>query len=136
MNCKIIDMKRILLVALATSLVWVLVACNGKAAKDKKAEIGDLKAKLEKLKKEKNGLDVQIRQVEELLAKADPSSVHAQKLVTIDTVTSQDFAHYIELQGRIDAEDVAYVSPAGMGGVVKAVYLKTGSSVRKGQTIL
>jgi RND family efflux transporter MFP subunit len=136
MNRKIIDMKKILLVALATSLVWVLVACNGKAAKDKKAEIGDLKAKLEKLKKEKNGLDIQIRQVEEQLAKADPSSVHAQKLVTIDTVTSQDFAHFIELQGKIDAEDVAYVSPAGMGGVVKAVYLKAGSPVRKGQTIL
>jgi RND family efflux transporter MFP subunit len=129
-------MKRILVVAFVTSIVSVLVACNGKAAKDKKAEVADLKAKLEKLKKEKNGLDAQIRQVEDQLAKADPSSTHAQKLVSIDTIKLDDFAHYIELQGRIDAEDVAYVSPAGMGGVVKAVYLKTGSPVRKGQTIL
>ena len=136
MNCKIDDMKKILVVALVTSIFPVLVACNGKAAKDKKAEVAELKTKLEKLKKEKNGLDAQIRQVEEQLAKADPSSVHAQKLVTIDTVKAQDFAHYIELQGKIDAEDVAYVSPAGMGGVIKAVYLKTGSPVRKGQTIL
>ncbi len=129
-------MKRILVVAFVTSIVSVLVACNGKAAKDKKAEVADLKAKLEKLKKEKNGLDAQIRQVEDQLAKADPSSTHAQKLVSIDTIKLDDFAHYIELQGRIDAEDVAYVSPAGMGGVVKAVYLNTGSPVRKGQTIL
>jgi len=136
MNCKISDMKKILVVALATSIVSVFVACNGKAAKDKKAEVGDLKAKLEKLKKEKNGLDLQIRQVEDQLAKADPNSAHAQKLVTIDTVRSQDFTHYVELQGKIDAEDVAYVSPSGMGGVVKAVYLKTGNPVRKGQIIL
>lgn len=129
-------MKKVLVVALTMSIVSVFVACNGKAAKDKKAEVGDLKAKLEKLKNEKNGLDAQIRQVEEQLLKADPTSGHAQKLVTIDTVTSQDFTHYIELQGKIDAEDVAYVSPAGMGGVVKAVYLKTGSPVRKGQIIL
>ena len=117
-------------------VISLLAACNGKAAKDSKDEIGNLKAKLEKLKKEKNGLDVQIRQVEEQLAKADPSSAQSQKLVTIDTVRVQEFAHYIELQGKIDAENVVYVSPAGMGGVIKAVYLKTGSPVRKGQTIL
>ncbi|HZI52957.1 MAG TPA: efflux RND transporter periplasmic adaptor subunit [Chitinophagaceae bacterium] len=129
-------MQKILSVVLAAFVISLLVACNGKAAKDSKDEIGNLKAKLEKLKKEKNGLDVQIRQVEEQLAKADPSSAQSQKLVTIDTVRVQEFAHYIELQGKIDAENVVYVSPAGMGGVIKAVYLKTGSPVRKGQTIL
>ena len=136
MTIKIYDMQKVVFVAMATSVIVVLAACNGKAAKDKKAEIGDLKAKIEKLKKERSGLDAQIRQVEEQLAKADPSSVNTQKLVAIDTVKVQDFAHYIELQGKIDAEDVAYVSPSGMGGVIKAVYLKTGSPVRKGQTIL
>jgi RND family efflux transporter MFP subunit len=136
MTCKINDMQKILSVVLAASLISLLAACNGKAAKDTKGEIGKLKAKLEKLKKEKNGLDVQIRQVEEQLTKADPSSAQSQKLVTIDTVRVQEFAHYIELQGRIDAENVVYVSPGGMGGVIKAVYLKTGSPVRKGQTIL
>lgn len=129
-------MQKTMSMILAASLVLLLAACNGNAAKDKKAEIADLKAKLEKLKKEKNGLDVQIRQVEEQLAKADPTSLQTQKLVTVDTVTLGDFNHFIELQGKIDAEDVAYVSPSGMGGVIKAVYVKAGSSVSKGQTIL
>lgn len=129
-------MQKILSVILVTSLVSLLVACSGNAAKDKKAEIGDLKAKLEKLKKEKNGLDVQIRQVEEQLAKVDPSSAQAQKLIAVDTVTMSEFNHFIELQGKIDADGVAYVAPSGMGGVIKAIYVKVGDRVRKGQTIL
>jgi len=136
MTRKINIMQKILSITLAASLVLLLAACNGKAAKDKKAEIGDLKVKLEKLKKEKNGLDVQIRQVEEQLAKADPSSAQAQKLVTVDTVALSDFNHFIELQGKIDADNVAYVAPAGQGGIVKAIYVKSGSRVSKGQLIL
>ncbi len=128
-------MQKILTIALTTSFVLLIASC-GSSSKDEKAEVGDLKVKLEKLKKEKNGLDAQIRQVEEQLAKADPSSVQAQKLVGIDTVRVASFSHFIELQGRIDADGVAYVAPNGQGGVVKAVYVQVGSSVRKGQTIL
>ncbi len=136
MTDKLNIMQKILGIALVASIMLLVAACNGKAAKDKKAEIGDLKVKLEKLKKEKNGLDAQIRQAEEQLAKADPSSAQAQKLVTVDTVTQGKFSHFIELQGKIDADDVAYVAPAGQGGVIKAVFVKAGDRVRKGQVIL
>jgi membrane fusion protein, multidrug efflux system len=135
MTYKIKTMQKILNITLAASLVLLLASC-GSSSKDEKAGVGDLKVKLEKLKKEKNGLDVQIRQVEEQLAKADPSSVQAQKLVGVDTVKSTSFSHFIELQGRIDADGVAYVAPSGQGGVVKAVYVQAGSRVRKGQVIL
>lgn len=128
-------MKKIRDISLALSLVFLLTAC-GNNSKDESAAVGDLRKKLEKLKKDKSGLDAQIRQVEEQLAKADPSSVQAQKLVSLDTIGVQEFSHYIELQGKIDAENVAYVSPAGMGGVIKAVYVKSGDRVRKGQTLL
>jgi RND family efflux transporter MFP subunit len=74
--------------------------------------------------------------VEEQLSKADSTYGQVQKLVAVDTLQVQDFAHFIELQGRIDADNVAYVSPAGMGGVVKAVYVKAGDRVNKGQAIL
>jgi RND family efflux transporter MFP subunit len=136
MTNKSKHMQRVISAITVFSLLLLLAACNQNAAKDKKAEIGDLKAKLEKLKKEKNGLDVQIRQVEEQLAIADPASVQSQKLVSLDTIEVSDFNHFIELQGRIDAENVVYVAPAGMGGVIKAVYVKAGSKVGKGQIIL
>lgn len=134
MTYKINSMQKILNITMAAAVVLLLTAC-GSSTKEK-AEIGDLKAKLEKLKKEKSGLDLQIRQVEEQLAKADPSSVQVQKLVSVDTIRVQDFTHFIELQGKIDADNVAYVSPAGMGGVIKAVYVQAGSRVSKGQTLL
>jgi RND family efflux transporter MFP subunit len=128
-------MQKILKVSFAVSLMLMLAAC-GNSNKEKSADTGELKKKLEKLKKDKSGLDAQIRQVEEQLAKADPSAVQAQKLVSLDTISVQDFSHFIELQGKIDADNVAYVSPSGMGGVIKAVYVKAGDRVRKGQTLL
>ncbi len=128
-------MQKLLKITWAAALVLLLAAC-GSGNKDKSAEAVELKKKLEKLKKEKSGLDVEIRQVEEQLAKADPSSVQAQKLVSIDTLESGEFTHFIELQGKIDADNVAYVSPSGAGGVIKAVYVKAGDRVRKGQTLL
>ena len=91
-------------------------------AKDKKGETGDLKVKLEKLKKEKNELDAEIRKLEEQIAKADPNAVHkqAQKLVSVDTLRIQDFTHFIELQGKIDADGMAYVAPTGPGWIGKS----------------
>jgi len=135
MTNKQTHMQRILTFTMAVAAV-VLIASCGSAGKDDSKDVADMKKKLEKLKKDKSGLDMQIRQLEEQLAAADPSSVQTQKLVALDTVGTQDFAHFIELQGKIDADDVAYVAPSGQGGVIKAVYVKAGDRVRKGQVLL
>jgi len=119
---------------LATALF--LASC-GTGAKDEKGKANDLKVKLEKLKKQKNDLDADIRKLEDQIAKADPKAVQkAQKLVSVDTLRIQDFTHFIELQGKIDAEGMAYVAPNGPGGQIKAVYVKAGQKVGKGQLIL
>ncbi len=115
----------------------LFIASCGAGAKEEKGATGDLKVKLEQLKKEKSKLDADIRSLEDKIAKADPKAAQqTAKLITIDTLRIQDFVHYIELQGKIDAEDIAYVSPTGQGGQVKAVYVKLGSVVRKGQLIV
>lgn len=120
----------------AAFLVVALTAC-GTGAKDKKGNVGDMKVKLEKLKKQKNNLDDDIRKLEDEITKADPSAAkQVQKLVSVDTLRIQDFSHYIELQGKIDADGIAYVAPSGQGGQVKAVFVKLGSKVGKGQLIL
>jgi membrane fusion protein, multidrug efflux system len=124
---------RIILLLLMPALV--IAACNS-GAKDKKGSVGDLKVTLEKKKKEKQTIETEIRELEDKIAKADPASVQSRKLVAVDTVHLENFSHYIELQGKIDAEGMAYVSPSGMGGLVKAIYVKTGDRVRKGQLIL
>jgi membrane fusion protein, multidrug efflux system len=129
-------MNNILKISFAAIIAVSLVAC-GAGAKDKKGDVGDMKVKLEKLKKEKSTLDADIRKLEDQLAKADPKAAQqTQKLVSIDTLRIQDFTHFIELQGKIDAEGMAYVAPSGQGGQVKAIYVKLGQKVGKGQLIL
>lgn len=129
-------MNNILKISFTAIIAVSLVSC-GTGAKDKKGDIGDMKVKLEKLKKEKNALDADIRKLEDQIAKADPKAAEqVKKLVSVDTLRVQDFTHYIELQGKIDAEGMAYVAPTGQGGLIKAVYVKAGQKVSKGQLIL
>ena len=51
-------------------IVTVVTACSGNA-KEKKGDLGGLKTKLEKLKKEKASMDADIRKLEEQIAEAD-----------------------------------------------------------------
>jgi membrane fusion protein (multidrug efflux system) len=129
-------MKRIITATGFIVLSALIIASCGKGAKDKKAEVNDMKVKLEKLKKEKTQIETEIRKIETDIAKADPKSAQGvQKLVIADTVRIQDFSHYIELQGKIGSDGVAYVSPTGQGGQVRAIYVKTGQKVSKGQVV-
>ncbi len=130
------NMNHLLKLALAISMVAAFSAC-GTGAKEKKGETGDMKVELEKLKKQKTRLDAEIRDLEAKILKADPEAAkRVARLVSVDTIRIKDFEHYIELQGRIDADDIAYVSPSGQGGQVKAVYVKLGSRVSKGQLLV
>lgn len=121
---------------LSVVIISVSIAACGNSSKGKDGDLAAMKTKLEKLKNEKNKLDGEIRQLEENIIKADPSAADVAKLVSIDTVQQKDFTHYIELQGKIDAENIAYVAPGGMGGMVKEVYVKLGTRVAKGQAIM
>jgi RND family efflux transporter MFP subunit len=114
----------------------IVIGC-GKSAKETKGGVSDLKVKLEKLKKEKAGLDENIRKLEADIAKADPSSAsQIAKLVSIDTLRTRDFTHFIELQGMIDANDIVYVMPRSGAAQVRQLYVKRGDQVRKGQLLV
>ena len=136
MTFKLNNMNNILKISFAAIFAVTLIAC-GAGAKDKKGAIGDIKAKLEKLKKEKSTLDADIRKLEEELAKADPSAAkQVAKLVAVDTLRVQDFVHYIELQGKISSSGIGYVAPKGGGGLIRAIYVKVGQKVGVGQLVL
>jgi membrane fusion protein, multidrug efflux system len=135
MTYKVKSMQRTLSIILAAALVVTLAAC-GSGAKDKKSELGDKKVKLEKLKKEQTALNQKVAALEKEIATLDPASATKPKLVTLSTIGTDTFSHYIDLQGKIDAQNVAMVAPQGQGGVVKAIYVKQGQAVRKGQLIL
>lgn len=126
-------MKKSLVAFLLLSLI---AACSSE--KEKKGSLTDKKTELQKLKNDQVKLVESIRKLEEEIAKLDTSGGLKQlaKQIEVMTLSPVDFTHYIDLQGRIDAEDISYVTPRGMGGQVKAVYVKKGDAVRKGQLLL
>jgi len=116
--------------------VLIFTSCSD-SKKDGNAAINDKKIQLEKLKSDKEKNDQEIAKLQAELLKLDPNSNPSKvKLVTTVPIIKQDFNHYIELQGKVDADDISYVSPRGMGGQVKAVFVKQGDLVKKGQLLL
>lgn len=135
-NYKTLFMKHSVYVLLIASSVILLSAC-GSSRKEDNAALGDKKAKLEKVKKQKSDLDNEIKKLEQEIAKADPAAQSDRaKLVAVSTVLQQDFTHYIELQGNVTSDNVSYISPRMGPAQVKAVYVKEGSFVKKGQLLL
>jgi len=113
-----------------------LAACSS-GSKEKKSEVTEKKVKLEKLKTDRTKLDADIKSLEEEIAKLDPAARNDRaKLVSVAPVTQQDFIHYIELQGRVDANNVVVVTPRGTQAQVKQIHVKHGDFVRKGQLLL
>lgn len=101
----------------------IFVACS---APDKKAE-------LEKLRTQKAALETQIATLEEELAKSDTTK---QKLVDVvaTALTAQSFKTYIEVQGRIDADENVSLS-SEMPGTITKINVKVGDEVSKGQVL-
>ncbi len=126
-------MNKIIITGLFAGLL-ILAGCTG--AKDKKGDLNDMKTQLEKLKKDKTKLDNDIAALEEKIGKADPASVQkVARLVAIDTLRLRDFVHFIELQGKVDANDVVLVTPRGMPAQVKQLLIRRGDVVRQGQLL-
>jgi RND family efflux transporter MFP subunit len=94
------------------------------------------KASLEKLKKQALALNGQIASLEKELEQAGAKDQAKAVLVSIAPIINQDFNHFIELQGKVESESVSYITPRAGGGQVKALYVKRGDRVRKGQLIL
>ncbi|HEX6334041.1 MAG TPA: biotin/lipoyl-binding protein, partial [Flavisolibacter sp.] len=119
------------------ALVALFTASCGNSKKDQQAILNDKKVKLQKLRTEQKEIATEIETLEADIAREDPSMrVRAAKLVSVSPVMSQNFSHYIELQGRVDARNIAYVAPPnGQGGIVKALYVTRGQFVRRGQVL-
>ncbi|HEX2684795.1 MAG TPA: efflux RND transporter periplasmic adaptor subunit, partial [Ferruginibacter sp.] len=129
-------MKKITQITIAM-LTLFLISCGG-SKKEHTAVINDLKVKIEKKKKEKADDEADLKKLEEELLRLDTNAANAAKvkLVTVMPVVSQNFEHFIDLMGKVDAENISYIAPRGMPGQVKGVFVKQGQMVRKGQLLL
>ena len=121
-------------ITIITSLI-ILASCGG-GGKTGDA-LSDKKTKLEELKKQQDGLNKQIADLQAEIIKLDSSAAPEKaKLVAVTKLGEENFNHYIDLQARVDADNIAYVTSRGTPGLVKAVYVKQGDFVKKGQLLL
>ncbi|SRR5579871_240716 len=128
-------MKRTINIGIAVAIIF-LSSCG--AGTDNSA-LSTKKAELAKLKDQQSKLNGDIQKLEDDIAKIDTAAAKQEKtkLVSLDTISSKTFTHYIDLQGRIDALNISYVAPRnGTGGLVTAIYVKNGDIVKKGQLLL
>lgn len=94
----------------------------------------DKTAELEKLKAERDQLNLKI---EQLSAEINPSGEKAElKGIPVSVTEAQGcvFNHFIKVQGIVDGDQNIAVSPQ-MAGLVTAVYVQEGTQVKKGQVM-
>ena len=111
-----------------------LAACGAK----QQDSLAGKKTELEKLQKQQIETADKIKQLQTDIAKLDTSATKNDiaKLVSTTALTTQNFTHYIDLQGRIDADNISYVTPRLGGGQVKELLVKKGDFVKKGQLLV
>lgn len=128
-------MRHLQTIIAVSSFSMLLLACGGGAQTDKQLE--QKKAELDKLRTEQKDVNDKIAALEEEIAKLDPNSANAKaKLVVLEEIKTGAFSHFIDLQGRVDAQNVVMVSPRGAGGVVRSIHVREGQRVSKGQLIV
>lgn len=107
-------------------MITVLAACGGGGPKDPATELAALKD-------QKAKLDIQIADLEKQVNANNPA-VKKVRTVGLAEISIAPFRHYIDLQGKVDA-DQSVMATAKMPGALKRVLVKNGDNVRQGQLI-
>jgi len=115
---------------LSIGLLVLATACGGGDTIEAKQK------SLASLKKQALELNAKIVALEKEVEKTGGASAAKAILVGIDTIQTETFTHYIELQGKVESESVSYITPRAGGGQVRAIYINRGDRVKKGQLIL
>lgn len=111
----------------AMAVALVVFACSS-ASKDKQTQLSELREQQASIAK-------QIAALEKELAAENPDQPAGKaKDVALTQVQAQPFNHYIQTQGKIEAEDNIMVSAKSMGVIVQVI-VKEGQQVGKGQTL-
>lgn len=111
----------------------VLASCGAaekrNSAEDKKKQLADYKIQLK-------DISGKIEILEKDIAKLDTSFHIAQKtkLIKVEVLKKQDFKHYIEVQGNVDAEENV-IALNQQPGIVTSINVKVGDHVAKGQIL-
>jgi len=113
-------------ITIALFSVALIAACQS-APKDPKSQ-------LDALKKQQQELNDQIKKLESQIAASDTGNKEKPKLVAVESLQTSIFQHYVEVQGRVDADENVQVSPE-VPGTITSILVTEGQTVSKGQLL-
>ncbi len=108
-------------------LVLLIAACS-------KPEGGNKKAQLDSLKKEYTALTEKIKVLEAEIALTDTTNTEKIIPVAVTEAKAQSFVHYLDIQGKVDADENITISPK-MPGTITKVNVEAGDDVKVGQIL-
>lgn len=117
----------------------ILLAATILVAACSKSGQGDKAAQLEELKKQQLEIMAKIQQLELEMKKSSDSAFLADasgkaKLVKVEALKPGTFAHYVEIQGKVETNNNVLVS-SETAGIIKNITVKVGDKVKKGQVL-
>lgn len=113
-------LKRILYVGVA----MVMFSCGS----------SDTRSQLSKLKKERDNINSKIEKLEFKLKQTGGKAIEQSITVNVSKLISQEFNHYIKVQGIIESDNNIFI-PVQTPGIVTKIYVDEGDKVRKGQIL-
>lgn len=118
-------------IAFALAFIVLVTSCS-KGGGDK---VSQKKEELAKLQAEESAISAKIQKLQAELNILDPNK-EEEKVISVTTspVSSQNFKHFVEFQGRLDAKNNIFVSPQ-VGGAITSLNVKEGDYVKQGQVL-
>lgn len=112
---------------LLLTIITIMASCGG--GKDKKSQ-------LDALMKQQADIAKKIETLQAEIAKETPDSATAQKISLVEAipVAPQVFSTYIDVQGKVDADENVSLS-SEMPGTITKINVKVGDEVSKGQVL-
>jgi len=108
-------------------IVIGLVVASCGSSTDKRAELTDLK-------KQRDELTAKIVKLEAEVKKEAGVEIEHATTVTVKQFTSEEFKHYIEVQGLVESDNNILI-PVQSPGLVRKIHVKEGDKVKKGQIL-
>jgi membrane fusion protein (multidrug efflux system) len=115
-------------IVVAVVIAGLLAACSAASPDDKKERLAKLKTQQADLAKEIAKLEGEVS------SSPDSAANVRSKEVAITALAPRKFEHYVQTQGRVEAEENIQVS-AKSPGVITQVYVNEGDQVSKGQVL-
>lgn len=112
--------------------VAVLLFSCGEPSKEKKLE--QLKSELTKKQNSLSDLKSEIEKIENEIASLNGVKELQGQLIEVQPATVGIFKNYLDIMGKVDAEETVTLS-SEMPGTVSRIYVSTGDMVNKGQVL-